>query len=64
MPEHEMVTSRRVHWRSCNCDYLCPCIYTNPQEAATRTIIANCGVMVRSASMKRHFDVETKLDGA
>jgi len=20
---------------SCNCDYLCPCIYTNPQEAAT-----------------------------
>jgi hypothetical protein len=20
---------------SCNCDYLCPCIYTNPQEGAT-----------------------------
>ena len=20
---------------SCNCDYLCPCIYTNPQGPAT-----------------------------
>lgn len=31
------------HWKlsgeymeSCNCDYLCPCIYTNPQGPATR----------------------------
>jgi len=23
------------YMESCNCDYLCPCIYTNPQEAAT-----------------------------
>jgi hypothetical protein len=24
------------YMESCNCDYLCPCIYTNPQEAATQ----------------------------
>lgn len=23
------------YMESCNCDYLCPCIYTNPQEGAT-----------------------------
>lgn len=23
------------YMESCNCDYLCPCIYTSPQEAAT-----------------------------
>ena len=23
------------YMESCNCDYLCPCIYTNPQEEAT-----------------------------
>ena len=23
------------YMESCNCEYLCPCIYTNPQEAAT-----------------------------
>jgi hypothetical protein len=23
------------YMESCNCDYLCPCIFTNPQEAAT-----------------------------
>jgi len=26
---------RGEYMESCNCDYLCPCIYTNPQEAAT-----------------------------
>jgi hypothetical protein len=24
------------YMESCNCEYLCPCIYTNPQEAATQ----------------------------
>src|SRR3546814_5416136 len=24
------------YMESCNCDYLCPCIYTNPQEGATQ----------------------------
>ena len=23
------------YMESCTCDYLCPCIYTNPQGAAT-----------------------------
>lgn len=26
---------RGEYMESCNCDYLCPCIYTNPQEGAT-----------------------------
>lgn len=26
---------RGEYMESCDCDYLCPCIYTNPQEAAT-----------------------------
>src|ERR1700728_823105 len=26
---------RGQYMESCNCDYLCPCIYTNPQGAAT-----------------------------
>ncbi|MEQ9121372.1 MAG: DUF1326 domain-containing protein, partial [Alphaproteobacteria bacterium] len=24
------------YMESCNCDYLCPCIFTNPQGPATR----------------------------
>ncbi len=28
-------TMRGEYMESCNCDYLCPCIYTNPQGAAT-----------------------------
>jgi hypothetical protein len=34
MPEPEW-TLRGEYMESCNCDYLCPCIYTNPQGAAT-----------------------------
>ena len=30
---------RGEYMESCNCDYLCPCIYTNPQ-GRRRTIIA------------------------
>jgi len=26
---------RGEYMESCNCDYLCPCIYTNPQGQAT-----------------------------
>ena len=26
---------RGEYMESCNCDYLCPCIYTNPQGPAT-----------------------------
>src|SRR3546814_10022114 len=39
-PQREASMAERT-WRlsgeymeSCNCDYLCPCIYTNPQEGA------------------------------
>jgi hypothetical protein len=28
-------TMRGEYMESCNCDYLCPCIYTNPQAAVT-----------------------------
>ena len=28
-------TMRGQYMESCNCDYLCPCIYTNPQAAVT-----------------------------
>ena len=28
-------TIRGEYMESCNCDYLCPCIYTNPQGNAT-----------------------------
>jgi hypothetical protein len=33
MPEQWNI--RGEYMESCNCDYLCPCIYTNPQGAAT-----------------------------
>ncbi|MBV8090295.1 MAG: DUF1326 domain-containing protein [Alphaproteobacteria bacterium] len=34
MPEQKW-TMRGEYAESCNCDYLCPCIYTNPQGPAT-----------------------------
>ena len=34
MPEKKW-TIRGEYMESCNCDYLCPCIYTNPQGPAT-----------------------------
>jgi hypothetical protein len=34
MPEQTW-TMRGEYMESCNCDYLCPCIYTNPQGPAT-----------------------------
>jgi hypothetical protein len=34
MPEQKW-TIRGEYMESCNCDYLCPCIYTNPQGPAT-----------------------------
>jgi len=35
MPEQNW-TMRGQYMESCNCDYLCPCIYTNPQGPATQ----------------------------
>src|SRR5262249_17089870 len=34
MPEQNW-TMRGEYMESCNCDYLCPCIYTNPQGPVT-----------------------------
>jgi hypothetical protein len=33
---NESWSLRGEYMESCNCDYLCPCIYTNPQAPATR----------------------------
>ncbi|MGH7111496.1 MAG: DUF1326 domain-containing protein [Stellaceae bacterium] len=47
------------YMESCNCDYLCPCIYTNPQGGATHD---HCiAVMVFRIDEGRHG--ATRLDG-
>ena len=47
------------YMESCNCDYLCPCVFTNPQGAATHE---HCtAVLVFRVDQGVHG--ETKLDG-
>jgi len=47
------------YMESCNCDYLCPCIFTNPQGAATHD---NCiALMVFRIDRGHHGDIP--LDG-
>ncbi|MFO1159530.1 MAG: DUF1326 domain-containing protein [Reyranellaceae bacterium] len=47
------------YMESCNCDYLCPCIFTNPQEGATHE---HCtALMVYRIDRGRHEGVS--LDG-
>lgn len=46
------------YMESCNCDYLCPCIYTNPQEAATND---NCYAMMLYHIEEGQFG-DTNLD--
>jgi hypothetical protein len=47
------------YMESCNCDYLCPCIFTNPQGQATHE---HCyALMVYRIDRGRHRDVS--LDG-
>jgi hypothetical protein len=47
------------YMESCNCDYLCPCIFTNPQGQATHE---HCyALMVYRIDRGRHRD--TSLDG-
>src|ERR1700732_3280926 len=52
-------TMRGEYMESCNCDYLCPCIYTNPQGPATHD---HC-----TAAMVFRIDEgncgDTRLDG-
>ena len=52
-------TMRGEYMESCNCDYLCPCIYTNPQGPVTYD---HC-----TAALSFRIDAgsygDTKLDG-
>ena len=50
---------RGEYMESCNCDYLCPCIFTNPQEAATHD---HCTAVMVFRIDEGQFS-ETKLDG-
>ena len=58
MPEQQW-TMRGQYMESCNCDYLCPCIYTNPQAPVTYD---NC-----TAALVFRIDAgtfgDTRLDG-
>jgi hypothetical protein len=58
MPEPEWAL-RGEYMESCNCDYLCRCIYTNPQEGATHD---QCIAVMVFRIDEGHFG-ETKLDG-
>ncbi len=58
MPEPKW-SLRGEYMESCNCyDDLCPCIYTNPQEAATHD---HCTVVMVFPIDEGHFG-DTKLD--
>ena len=58
MPEQNW-SLRGEYMESCNCDYLCPCVYTNPQGPATYD---NCtAVMVFRIDDGRSG--ATRLDG-
>jgi hypothetical protein len=52
-------TMRGEYMESCNCDYLCPCIYTNPQGPATHDhCIAAMGFRIDEGNCG-----DTRLDG-
>ena len=50
---------RGQYMESCNCDYLCPCVYTNPQGQATRE---HCTAVMVFRIDEGSFG-DTKLDG-
>src|SRR5271156_2626504 len=50
---------RCEYMESCNCDYLCPCIYTNPQGPAT---FDHCTAVMVFRIDEGNFG-ETELDG-
>ena len=58
MPEQKW-SLRGEYMESCNCDYLCPCIYTNLEGAATHD---HCTAVTVFRIDEGHFG-ETKLDG-
>ena len=43
-------TMRGEYMESCNCDYLCPCIYTNPQGPVTYDHCTAAGVRMMPAA--------------
>ena len=58
MPEPKW-SLRGEYMESCNCDYLCPCIYTNLEGAATHD---HCTAVTVFGIDEGHFG-KTKLDG-
>src|SRR5271170_2757337 len=58
MPEPKW-SLRGEYMESCNCDYLCPCIYTNPQGAATHD---HCTAVMVFRIDEGSFG-ETRLEG-
>ena len=50
---------RGQYMESCNCDYLCPCVYTNPQGQATQE---HCTAVMVFRIDEGSFG-DTKLDG-
>ena len=58
MPEQSW-SLRGEYMESCNCDYLCPCIYTNPQGPATH---GNC-VAVMAFRIDEGRSATLRLDG-
>jgi hypothetical protein len=50
---------RGEYMESCNCDYLCPCIYTNPQGPATYD---NC-IALMAFRIDEGRSAATRLDG-
>src|SRR5215813_5263869 len=62
MEKSQMAEQWSLHgeyMESCNCDYLCPCIYTNPQGPVTYD---HCTAVMAFCIAEGHFG-ETKLDG-
>jgi hypothetical protein len=55
----EQWSLRGEYMESCNCDYLCPCIYTNPQGPVTYD---HCTAVMVFRIDEGNFG-ETKLDG-
>jgi hypothetical protein len=58
MPQEKWAL-RGEYMESCNCDYLCPCIYTNPQAPATHE---NCYAVMVFRVDEGHYG-ETRLGG-
>ena len=52
-------TIKGEYMESCNCDYLCPCVYTNPQEAVTYD---HCTAVMAYRIDDGRFEA-TRLDG-